>query len=507
MAYSWQNNKTQNISSGRYSWQTGTLGETLEEKVIKEKQERISEGLPVSIKKTRATPTIGGSIVRGALTPFADIATNIYQAGEIIGKGKETQAPLSNKYLGKVEGLGRADFTKSLFDKENLRVLAKSAATGLEIGSYATGGGAVANAGKEAVKQTAKEFIKTTGKQLAKEGAITSGIGSIGYQGRVGKIDPLQVLRDTVIGSIAGPVLGVGTNKLLGKKATQAVGNVANKVDEIEKSVVQIVDNKTGKLEYKTIPKGELQNFHNVIDDTQKGIAGKEIDGKIYHLTAKTPKQMEERGFINTGVARLDEIPGQQIKQEVPSIKQEILTQEQPKIKIIDEKIKQKLEDTTETIKNNLPESEIPKVDSIRLNEISQQSSDFINKNGIEKARRIAMGIDPEPFKYASQGIHAELANYARKTGDGDLLAELAKSDISKESAQRTGIGRLKEPDNPYYIIKDINNTLKKEQNVMVKMSEKSSIKNIVTKIKEKLPTIEFSEQQLSSIARKLICD
>lgn len=83
---------------------------------------------------------------------------------------------------------------------------------------------------------------------------------------------------------------------------------------EIEKSVVQIVDNTTGKNSFLVIPKGELKKYHNLIDDTKKGIAGKEIDGKVYHLTAKTPEQMLKNGFSYGGVVKTKDIPNQSKK-------------------------------------------------------------------------------------------------------------------------------------------------------------------------------------------------
>lgn len=77
----------------------------------------------------------------------------------------------------------------------------------------------------------------------------------------------------------------------------------------IEPSVVQVVDTKTGSVEYKTIPAGKLEEFKTAIDSTDKGIAGKEIGGKIYHLTAKTPEQMDAVGARFGGEAKIEEIP------------------------------------------------------------------------------------------------------------------------------------------------------------------------------------------------------
>ena len=188
----------------------------------------------------------------------------------------------------------------------------------LESASWLYGGG-------KALEVATKLGGKTMIKQLAKEGAISSAAGSVGYQLQdKGKVDLKQTAKDVALGTVLTPLAGYGVNKLFSKTSPKIMNNAINKVDEIEKSVVQIVDNKTGKLEYKVIPKGQLKDFDNLIDNTQTGIAGKEIDGKIYHLTAKTPESMEARGFTNSGVAKLDEIPTTQ-----PKVEQSII--EEPK--------------------------------------------------------------------------------------------------------------------------------------------------------------------------------
>lgn len=77
----------------------------------------------------------------------------------------------------------------------------------------------------------------------------------------------------------------------------------------IEPSVVQIVNTVTNKTEYKVIPKGQLEEYKKLIDDTQTGIAGKNINGKVYHLTAKTPEQMNQAKAIYTGIVKKSDIP------------------------------------------------------------------------------------------------------------------------------------------------------------------------------------------------------
>ncbi|MCC7571457.1 hypothetical protein KO465_09110 [Candidatus Micrarchaeota archaeon] len=93
----------------------------------------------------------------------------------------------------------------------------------------------------------------------------------------------------------------------------EQVGQVAQ-TPKIEPSVVQIIDQNTGEKTFQTIPQGKLNKAISLIDDTQQGIAGKMIDGKVYHLTAKTPEQMKLEGFKDGGEINLDEIPKDQAR-------------------------------------------------------------------------------------------------------------------------------------------------------------------------------------------------
>lgn len=99
--------------------------------------------------------------------------------------------------------------------------------------------------------------------------------------------------------------------------------------DLIETSVVQTKDIKTNKVEFKVIPKGQLEEFKLKIDDTQKGIAGVPVDGKVWHITAKTPDQMLSAGAVYTGEAKIEEVPTKQV--EKGKIEEKVLYRGVPK--------------------------------------------------------------------------------------------------------------------------------------------------------------------------------
>src|ERR1035437_4315896 len=89
--------------------------------------------------------------------------------------------------------------------------------------------------------------------------------------------------------------------------------------------VVTIKDVSTGDLTFQRFPKEQLPDFINKIDETSQGIAGKEIDGKIYHLTAKSPESLLASGAIDGGAADINAIPkggSNLISESVPAAKE-----------------------------------------------------------------------------------------------------------------------------------------------------------------------------------------
>jgi len=107
-------------------------------------------------------------------------------------------------------------------------------------------------------------------------------------------------------------VAGFAGGEAFGENLTKPISEqFTNKPKGIEPSVVQIVNKQTGDMVYKVIPSGQLKQFDNLIDNTKTGIGHNNgaIDGNIYALSAKTPTQMEEKGFKFGGVAKVEDIP------------------------------------------------------------------------------------------------------------------------------------------------------------------------------------------------------
>lgn len=482
-----------NKSKNDLSYSTFLNNKEKQKQINTDKEQRISQGLPVSVKSNRATPTMGGNLVRGAIKPFADVASNILGG-----------ADLSNKYLGKVEGLGKIDITKSPLDKENLKTVKRSVLTGLEIGSYATGGGAAVGAGKNVVKQGAKEFLKTSGKQLVKEGAITSGLGSIGYQGREGKINPLQVLRDTAIGAVASPLLGVGVNKLFGKGASKVVDNIPT-----QKTSKLLPDEEVNKLlpldkqDYTQHLKSKLDNLPEPKADEQTVIFGG--DGKNGQYVDTDIKVALNRGVNeNTNVMNVKKSELGLPDADRAERGERILNKQGTQVL-----------DTTPEIKTQSISKDVDKISKDISNVDDYQPGTFedwsktIRDLDVNEVKKVAMGGDKITQNNIPKNAYLSvMKNIAEETGDVKLAKELAFSNVSSKGGQELVASKIANTDNVTDTLREIRLSKLKRFNVDEKVFNKNadetvkSIKNQIDNMSSKKSTVE----EVKEIIRDLIC-
>jgi len=134
-------------------------------------------------------------------------------------------------------------------------------------------------------------------------GAAGSGLGEFLRQKLSGQDTNLgSVARESIFGAIPGVFKGVkairaGEEGLTALKGAKTAKTALDAERAIEPSVIQTIDRTTGQKLFQTIPKGKLEEAKALIDSTEGGIAGKNINGKITPITARTPESMIERGF------------------------------------------------------------------------------------------------------------------------------------------------------------------------------------------------------------------
>lgn len=117
------------------------------------------------------------------------------------------------------------------------------------------------------------------------------------------RIQPLENTDNMVRSKVIRPK-GESTSQ----PVTQIFGE--NKPKTLPNRVVQVVSSKGGQPgQYYLIPKSEADQIIKSIDGSRFGVAGKRMNGKNWHITAKTPRQMEERGFRLAGIINPKDIP------------------------------------------------------------------------------------------------------------------------------------------------------------------------------------------------------
>lgn len=210
-----------------------------------DKEELIKQGKPTSIFKGKAEPTVVEKIIQAPLKLGANILSNVENALRV-ATGKEEIPVFKSKLLGDIKGIGKVDITKSPFDKENLRVILNSAATGAEIASYLSAGGiakdTITNLTKRGIlasKRTFAEWVVKEFPKLAKEGFVQGVAYTAGSQGREyveGGTKPslgraVTDIAVSTLGSVAIPavlrgVFGTPSKKILNARETErAIAN------------------------------------------------------------------------------------------------------------------------------------------------------------------------------------------------------------------------------------------------------------------------------------------
>ena len=186
------------------------------------------------------------------------------------------------------------------------------------------GQAAIKKAAQETLEAGTKAVAKSTGQRLAAAAGKDSLIGAAygvtltgreaDYSDGNAENDPalsdylLNIAFGAGIGAVI-PVAGAGIKK--GFQATKGavkgkpgvkVAKTAPKTQSSE--VVQVVDKTTGEKTFYRIPSDQRDNVVSGIDNVRDGsaTAGQVINGKVTHVTARSPEDMAKRGFKDGGV-------------------------------------------------------------------------------------------------------------------------------------------------------------------------------------------------------------
>jgi len=362
--------------------------------------------------------------------------------------------------------------------------------------------------------------------------------GSIGIE--EGKPYDSQEILDIVMDS---PLQDTKEGKELIKTALKAK-QVNGKViigKEIESSVVQIVNTKTNETEYKTIQQGKLEEFNKLIDDTKTGIAGEEIDGKVFHLTAKTPQQMEDQGFNFTGEAKASEIPAkpQPTKQAENKVERKVeeLKPKPTKKKVSPDKkavkptktVSKKVE-PTKTVKKTIPtpgkkvkaskvavsiEQNLNKkfenlagFETINIKDQSNRVSKLIDKD-IQKVRDIVSGKESLPNGLRAGMLIKGVEEYATQKNDIDLLRSLAVSPLVAETSVHAQELRLLAERDKGSVLSQMQEVASERAKVFEKRTKKKAnkaIKEETAKIKKEVEKVKINKYDWNNFIKSIEC-
>lgn len=209
-----------------------------------------AQGQPVSVNQNKAAPTLGGSLLRGLISPLVRLGNTAVEGVQKLTGTNPTQQQEYSQYLGDISGYGmKANQTTGQRLKDIAGGILENGALAIPgFGEGAdvaiTGGEAAAKAGTDFVVNSAGEAMPATEGILSKiPQTLGQKIGSGATQGAimggmVGAGNTLDtnpnanigdVLKNGVIGAASGAILGGATNGVLGKiSGTPSVGALSN---------------------------------------------------------------------------------------------------------------------------------------------------------------------------------------------------------------------------------------------------------------------------------------
>lgn len=479
-----------NKSSKDLSYSTFLKNKQKLEAAKQEKENRTKAGLPISLKKDRAEPTAVGSLIRSVAKPLADVATQVVNVGRV-AVGKEYKE-FNTKYLGKVKGLGQVDVSKGPWEKENLKVLLKSAATGAEIASYLNATGVAKKTiasltakGVLANKATFAEWVVKNIPSLAKEGFFQGIAYTLGSQGReyadTGKpFSTKQSIRDIAISTAGNVILPTVLRKTFGPKTSKILeARLAERVAK-EREILG------KKIPDVGVPSAKFMTESN------RTLPSPRKPGEI-------PIELPEPGIFESA-EKIRQIPKQELvtkttkaKKTTPTIQptKETPTQGIPKKEGYTPNFEMKGEpyfkysDETFTKDADKLAEEIEGLDYGTFKDWSKE----IRNLDIDEITNVAMGGEKTtPNTIPANAYLSVLKNIAEETSDVKLAQKLAMSNVASKAGQELTSSRLAVTGNVTDTLRELKISQLKRKGVTPEKfikEEKTLIKNIQKKFKE----------------------
>jgi hypothetical protein len=399
----------------------------------------------------------------------------------------------------------------------------------LETAGWLYGTGKVANL---AMEQAAKQGVKKFGTKLAKEGFISTALGSSGSQlSEKGKIDAKQLAKDVAIGTALTPVAGIGLSKVLGKLGSKVDTGIETKVaNDIHTQTTggRISDDTLNYLKKNPIGSDELPvNKDGTVTLYRKGNveSGKPQSYSLKQGYGQVPVNVpKENVLVNYNSSKVDDLYNKSFTKEqidagylnqrkLNKLESEVYAVS-PETKIPTEQIAPEIKTTPEVKTQNISKDvnkilqDTPNIEDYQPGTFEDWSK-TIRGLDINEAKRVAMGGNKTIQNNIPKNAYLSvMKNIAEETGDVKLAKELAFSDVSSKGGQELVASKIANTDNVTDTLREIRLSKLKRFNVDEKVFNKNaddmvkSIKNQIDNMSSKKSTI----QEVREIINDLIC-
>jgi hypothetical protein len=144
----------------------------------------------------------------------------------------------------------------------------------------------------------------------------------------------------------------------------------------------------------------------------------------------------------------------------------------------------------------------------VTVKEQAEKAANLVNSD-LEKARRIISGKEKLPNNLRAAPLISAVEKYAQKTGDAELLKELANSSLTAETslhAQELRLLRERQPNSPVKLIQEIQKTREAATEKRVRKTVKDAVKKEVEKIQIEIKKTSPKFKDWREFVDKLEC-
>ncbi len=426
------------------------------------RQERIDQGLPVSVNPNKAAPSfVSENFIRPLLKPFASILQSVQDIGDTVS-GKETH-PTYTKYLGTVHRVGETfDPAEGITAENNIKAIKDATGKALEIVSNMVGGEGISTAVEESVKTAVKRaFIR----------GIKTGAGAGALQGAGAGLEENGSLEDIALGALKGAGMGAAFGGILDPLLT-ATGHVLRPgTPEYAK---EAIDRAKAKIETPDIP----------VEQTKVNAAAEKVNPEGFRPVAEgevVPKGATTKMDTTSGTLMTD-APVQGAPSKVGQSIQ---------AKAIEAGLTKGFEGTAE-------------YDPITIKNQAERMAPLLEDT--ERLGRIARGEEAIPEGIRTGAFIKAVEDHATATKNVELLRDLANSPLTSETslhAQELRLLRERDPNSVLSKVKDIEETRKAKVEKVKGAKIKKEAKAAKAEAKK---AAKFTIEDADKLLQSLIC-